>query len=65
MAAVNRDGKHLVLAMGGLENDKVRIEESRRVIEWALSSFERRTLFKQGEAIADALGVSVLDLLSS
>ncbi|WP_421592496.1 D-alanyl-D-alanine carboxypeptidase family protein [Shinella sp. M27] len=54
VAAVNRDGKHLVLAMGGLENDKVRIEESRRIIEWALSSFERRTLFKQGEAIADA-----------
>lgn len=54
VAAVNRDGKHLLLAMGGLENDKARIEESRRVIEWALSSFERRTLFKQGEAIADA-----------
>ncbi len=54
VAAVNRDGKHLVLAMGGLENEKVRIEESRRIIEWALSSFERRTLFKLGEAIADA-----------
>lgn len=54
VAAVNRDGKHLVLAMGGLESDKVRIEESRRIIEWALSSFERRTLFKEGESIADA-----------
>ena len=54
VAAVNRDGKHLVLAMGGMESDKVRIEESRRIIEWALSSFDRRTLFKEGEAIADA-----------
>ncbi len=54
VAAVNRDGKHLVLAMGGMENDKARIEESRRIIEWALSSFERRTLFKEGESIADA-----------
>ncbi|ANH04141.1 D-alanyl-D-alanine carboxypeptidase family protein [Shinella sp. HZN7] len=54
VAAVNRDGKHLVLAMGGMENDKTRIDESRRIIEWALSSFERRTLFKEGEAIADA-----------
>lgn len=54
VAAVNRDGKHLVLAMGGMENDKVRIEETRRIIEWALSSFERRTLFREGEAIADA-----------
>lgn len=54
VAAVNRDGKHLLLAMGGMESEKARIEESRRIIEWALSSFERRTLFKQGEAIADA-----------
>lgn len=54
VAAVNRDGKHLVLAMGGMENDKVRIEETSRIIEWALSSFERRTLFREGEAIADA-----------
>ena len=54
VAAVNRDGKHLVLAMGGMESDKVRIEETRRIIEWALSSFERRTLFKEGETIADA-----------
>ena len=54
VAAVNRDGKHLLLAMGGMENDKARIEETRRIIEWALSSFERRTLFKEGEPIADA-----------
>jgi D-alanyl-D-alanine carboxypeptidase (penicillin-binding protein 5/6) len=54
VAAVNRDGKHLVLAMAGMESDKVRIEETRRIIEWALSSFERRTLFKAGEVIADA-----------
>lgn len=54
VAAVNRDGKHLLLAMGGMESEKARIEESRRIIEWALSSFERRTLFKQGETIADA-----------
>ena len=53
-AAVNRDGKHLLLAMGGMESEKARIEESRRIIEWALSSFERRTLFKEGETIADA-----------
>ncbi len=54
VAAVNRDGKHLVLAMAGMESDKARIEETRRIIEWALSTFERRTLFKAGEVIADA-----------
>lgn len=54
VAAVNRDGKHLLLALGGMESDKMRIDESRRIIEWALSSFARRTLFKKGETIADA-----------
>ena len=54
VTAVERDGKHLLLAMGGIESDKARVEETRRIIEWALSSFERRTLFKEGEAIADA-----------
>jgi D-alanyl-D-alanine carboxypeptidase (penicillin-binding protein 5/6) len=54
VAAVNRDGKHLVLAMSGLADEKARVEESRRIIEWALSTFERRTLFKEGEAIAEA-----------
>jgi D-alanyl-D-alanine carboxypeptidase (penicillin-binding protein 5/6) len=54
VASVNRDGKRLVLAMGGLETEKQRIEESRRVIDWAMSSFARRTLFKADEPIADA-----------
>ncbi|WP_411035511.1 D-alanyl-D-alanine carboxypeptidase family protein [Shinella sp. BYT-45] len=54
VAAVSREGKRLLLAMGGMESDKARIEESRRIIEWALSSFERRTLFREGETIADA-----------
>lgn len=54
VASVRRDGKHLLLAMGGIETDKQRVEESRRILEWALSSFARRTLFKEGEAIAEA-----------
>ena len=54
VASVRRDGKRLLLAMGGMESDKVRIDESRRIIEWAFSSFERRTLFAEGEAIAEA-----------
>jgi D-alanyl-D-alanine carboxypeptidase (penicillin-binding protein 5/6) len=54
VAAVNRAGKHLLLAMSGLADEKARVEESRRIIEWALSTFERRTLFKEGEAIAEA-----------
>ncbi|MDX3924936.1 MAG: D-alanyl-D-alanine carboxypeptidase family protein [Shinella sp.] len=54
VASVNRDGKRLFLAMAGLESDKQRVEEARRVIDWAMTSFERKTLFKAGEAVADA-----------
>lgn len=54
VASIRRDGKHLLLAMGGLETDKQRVEETRRILEWALSSFARRTLFNEGEPIAEA-----------
>ncbi|QRM55500.1 D-alanyl-D-alanine carboxypeptidase family protein [Sinorhizobium sp. BG8] len=54
VASVNRDGKRIFLAMSGMESEKIRIEETRRVIEWAMSSFERRTLFKADEPIAEA-----------
>jgi len=54
VASIRRDGKRLLLAMGGLESDKQRVEETRRILEWGLSSFARRTLFQEGEAIAEA-----------
>ncbi|WP_408015573.1 D-alanyl-D-alanine carboxypeptidase family protein [Rhizobium alarense] len=54
VSSVNRDGRRLYLAMGGLETDKARIEEARRVIDWAMTAFERRTLFAAGETIAEA-----------
>ncbi len=54
VASVKHEGKHLLFAMGGLETEKLRTDESRRLIEWALSSFSRRTLFKAGETITDA-----------
>ncbi len=46
-----RDGKRIFLAMGGLQSDKERFEESRRVVDWAMTSFASRTLFQQGEVI--------------
>jgi len=52
--AASRDGKHWRGAGGGGEGERGRGEEPRRIVEWALSSFERRTLFKQGEMIAEA-----------
>ncbi|MGE6743212.1 D-alanyl-D-alanine carboxypeptidase family protein [Allorhizobium pseudoryzae] len=54
VASVERDGTRLFLAMGGLASEKERLEESRRVLEWALSSFETRQIFKPNEAIGEA-----------
>ena len=54
VASVERDGTRLFLAMAGLASDKERLEEARRVLEWGLSSFETKVLFKPGEVIGQA-----------
>ncbi|MCY1668752.1 D-alanyl-D-alanine carboxypeptidase family protein [Rhizobium sp. SL86] len=54
VASVERDGTRLFLAMGGLASEKERLEESRRVLEWALSSFETKLIFKPDETIGEA-----------
>lgn len=54
VASVERAGTRLFLAMGGLASEKERLEESRRVLEWALSSFETKLIFKPGEIVGEA-----------
>lgn len=54
VSSVERNGTRLFLAMGGLASEKERLEEPRRVLEWGLSSFETKVLFKQGEVIGQA-----------
>nr|WP_246251439.1 D-alanyl-D-alanine carboxypeptidase family protein [Rhizobium rhizoryzae] len=54
VASVERNGTRLFMALGGLASDKERSEESRRILEWALSSFETRTVFKAQEIIGQA-----------
>lgn len=54
VASVQRNGTRLFMALGGLASDKERQEESRRVLEWGLSSFETRLLFKPDEVIGQA-----------
>nr|WP_252192884.1 D-alanyl-D-alanine carboxypeptidase family protein [Rhizobium sp. CSW-27] len=54
VASIERDGTRLFLALGGLQSDKDRQEEARRVLDWALSSFATRTLFAAGGSIGQA-----------
>lgn len=52
-ASVERDGKRLFLALGGLATDKERQEETKRVAEWGLSSFAYRKLFAAEEPVGE------------
>lgn len=54
VASMQRSGKRVFLAIGGLESDKERVEETRKILEWAMSSFEKRRLFEAGEAVGEA-----------
>ncbi|TNM66655.1 D-alanyl-D-alanine carboxypeptidase family protein [Aliirhizobium smilacinae] len=53
-ASVARDGTRLFLAMGGLATDKERSEEAKRLLEWGLSSFQTKVLFKTDDVIGQA-----------
>ena len=54
VASVERDGRRLFLALGGLKSDKERTEETRRVLEWGLSNFKSQRIFADSEVIGDA-----------
>lgn len=53
-ASMQRADRRVYLAMGGLATDKERTEESRKVLDWAMSAFEKRRIFADGEAIGEA-----------
>jgi D-alanyl-D-alanine carboxypeptidase (penicillin-binding protein 5/6) len=53
-ASVARDNTRLFLSLGGLSSDKERLEEARRVLDWALSSFQPRILFSPDDVIGQA-----------
>jgi D-alanyl-D-alanine carboxypeptidase (penicillin-binding protein 5/6) len=54
VASIEREGTRLFLALAGLETDRERLEETRRLLEWALSSFETKVLFSSGEVVGQA-----------
>lgn len=54
VATMQRDGRRVFLAIGGLASDKERVEEARRVLDWSMTAFERKRLFAAGEAVGEA-----------
>jgi D-alanyl-D-alanine carboxypeptidase (penicillin-binding protein 5/6) len=54
VATMQRDGRRVFLAIGGLASDKERVEETRRVLDWSMTAFEKKRLFAAGEAVGEA-----------
>ena len=49
-----RNGRRLFVAMSGMASERERSEEGRKILEWGIRAFEKRELFKPGEAIGEA-----------
>jgi D-alanyl-D-alanine carboxypeptidase (penicillin-binding protein 5/6) len=49
-----RDGRRLVMVLGGLTSSNQRIEESVRFMEWGFNSWQTRPLFSRNERVGEA-----------
>jgi len=49
-----RDGRRLMMVVGGYDNGKIRARESRDFMEWGFAAFEAHPLFAQGARIGTA-----------
>jgi serine-type D-Ala-D-Ala carboxypeptidase (penicillin-binding protein 5/6) len=54
VGSVRRDGRRLFAALGGMESDKQRAEESRRILDWGMRAFEKLDLYMAGEVVGEA-----------
>jgi D-alanyl-D-alanine carboxypeptidase (penicillin-binding protein 5/6) len=49
-----RDGRRLMMVVGGYDNGKVRARESRAFLEWGFAAFEAHPLFAEGARLGEA-----------
>lgn len=54
IASAQRDGRRVVLVLNGMTSVQERADESARILEWGLRSYENITLFKKGDEIQKA-----------
>jgi D-alanyl-D-alanine carboxypeptidase (penicillin-binding protein 5/6) len=50
-----QEGRRLIVVVNGLKTDKARREEAVKLLNWGFKSFEKVTLFKADETVAEAL----------
>lgn len=54
VGSAEQEGRRVIAALSGLKDDKERAEEARKLLEWGLRSFERTTIFADGEIVGQA-----------
>lgn len=54
VGSADQGGRRVIAALSGLKDDKERAEEARKLLEWGLRSFERTTIFADGEIVGQA-----------
>jgi D-alanyl-D-alanine carboxypeptidase (penicillin-binding protein 5/6) len=53
-ASAVKDGRRLILVVSGLESEKIRAEESERLLSWGFREFGNYALVKPGEIVDEA-----------
>lgn len=51
VGSINRNGRRLVVAMSGLENQRSRAEEARKMLQWGERAFEPYNIFNVGDIV--------------
>ncbi len=54
VGSVDRGGRRVFLAMSGLENERARAEESRKMLDWGATAFSTIPLYGENESVGQA-----------
>src|SRR5690606_21466582 len=54
VGSAERDGRRIFLALSGMESDRQRADEARKVLDWSMRAFERQEIFAAGEIVGEA-----------
>lgn len=53
VSSIRRDGRRLFLAMSGMTSERERAEEARKMLEWGIRAFTKKSLFAKDETIGE------------
>lgn len=54
VSSIEQNGRRLFLAMSGMKDQKQRISETKKILEWGLRHFQPKLIFEDGETIGSA-----------